>query len=131
MNEDYYSLRYNNSVNISGVPDDEILLDPVLTKKYKISNEQKVIPVFTYKSITHDSCEVNGVFIILGNFSENITESNTFNLPLAYPEGITLSCEATKGQNQFKCKVDGEINNSIIKIEQTVIKQGNLFKWCP
>ena len=39
MNEDYYSLRYNNSVNISGVPDDEILLDPVLTKKYKTSNE--------------------------------------------------------------------------------------------
>ena len=40
MNLDYYSLRYNNSVNISGVPDDEILLDPVLTKKYKSTGEQ-------------------------------------------------------------------------------------------
>ena len=33
--KDYYSLRYNNSESICGVPKDEILLDPVLTNKYK------------------------------------------------------------------------------------------------
>ena len=122
MNLDYYSLRYNNSVNISGVPDDEILLDPILTKKYKTISEQKNIPVFTYESIKYDECKSTGVFTILGKFSEKINESKKFNLPLTYPEGITLACEVNKGEDQIKCKVDREINNSIIIIEQTVIK---------
>jgi hypothetical protein len=112
MNLDYYSLRYNNSVNISGVPDDEILLDPILTKKYKTISEQKNIPVFTYESIKYDECKSTGVFTILGKFSEKINESKKFNLPLTYPEGITLACEVNKGEDQIKCKVDREINNN-------------------
>jgi hypothetical protein len=117
-------LRYNSSEYISGVPDDEILLDPVLTKKYKTTNEQKniTITVFTYESIKHDECKSNGVFTILGKFSEKIKESQNFDLALTYPEEITLSCKVKKGEDQIKCKVDREINNNIIIIEQTVIK---------
>ena len=31
LKEDYYSLRLNSSDNIAGIPEDEILLNPVLT----------------------------------------------------------------------------------------------------
>ena len=45
---DYYSLRYNNSDSICGVPNDEILLDPVLTNKYKNNEDAKILPTFIY-----------------------------------------------------------------------------------
>ena len=121
---DYYSLRYNNSVNISGVPNDEILLDPVLTKKYaKPSSVKKDIPSFTYESINSDSCMSTGVFTLSGKFSEALKDSIKFNLPLTYPDLITLLCEVNKGENIISCKVDREITNSVIIIEQTLIKQ--------
>ena len=121
---DYYSLRYNNSVNISGVPNDEILLDPVLTKKHvKPSSVKKDIPSFTYESINSDSCMSTGVFTLSGKFSEALKDSIKFNLPLTYPDLITLLCEVNKGENIISCKVDREITNSVIIIEQTLIKQ--------
>ena len=33
LTEEYYSLRLNNSDTITGIPQDEILLDPILTDK--------------------------------------------------------------------------------------------------
>ena len=48
-----YSLRYNTSEKIAGIPNDEIALDPVLTQKYKKSNNTKIIPTFTYESLDH------------------------------------------------------------------------------
>ena len=58
MKEEYYSLRFNSSEGISGIPTDEIALDPVLTKKSIEKNEisdasktTKIPPTFTYKSI--------------------------------------------------------------------------------
>ena len=124
LKDDYYSLRYNSSANISGVPDDEIDLDPVLTDKYKNKNEKKIIPTFTIESIKHDSCKTSGVFTITGTLSAKLDQSIKFNFPLTYPEGITSSCEFNQEQNEIECKVDREINNKIIVIEQRIIKQG-------
>ena len=121
---DYYSLRYNTSLNISGVPNDEILLDPVLTAKYKTVDENKIIPSFTCESIKYDSCETTGVFTITGILSAKLDKSIKFNLPLTYPKGITTSCELNEAQTEIKCKVDREIDDKEIIIEQTVIKQG-------
>ena len=121
---DYYSLRYNTSLNISGVPNDEILLDPVLTAKYKTVDENKIIPSFTCESIKYDSCETTGVFTITGTLSAKLDKSIKFNLPLTYPKGITTSCELNEAQTEIKCKVDREIDDKEIIIEQTVIKQG-------
>ena len=53
---DYYSLRYNNSESICGVPKDEISLDPVMTKKYKNNEDTKIVPFFTFESIEHNKC---------------------------------------------------------------------------
>ena len=50
---------------------------------------------------------------------------NKFKLPLTYQEGITLSYEFNNGQDLIECKVDREINNKNIIIEQTIINQGN------
>ena len=120
----YYSLRYNYSESISGVPNDEVSLDPVMTKKYKTSNEEKVIPTFTPESINHSSCQSTGILTISGNFTQKLSQLNKFNIPLTYPEGIALSCELNSEQNLIECKVDREIINKTIIIEQTVIKQG-------
>ena len=121
---DYYSLRYNTSLNISGVPNDEVSLDPFLTDKYKNTDETKIIPSFTSESIEYDSCETTGIFTITGTLSAKLDKSIKFNLPLTYPEGITSSCELNEEQTEIECKVDREIDDKTIIIEQTVIKQG-------
>ena len=121
---DYYSLRYNYSTNISGTPNDEISLDPVMTTKYKSSSEEKIIPAFTPISINHISCQSTGIFTISGNLTEKLSQLNKFIIPLTYPEGITLSCELNQDQNLIECKADREIINKMIIIEQTIIKQG-------
>ena len=57
--------------------------------------------------------------------TEKLDEIKKINIPLTYPEGITLSCELNDAQNKLECKVDREMNNKTIIIEQTLIKQGN------
>ena len=123
--KDYYSLRYNNSESICGVPNDEILLDPVLTNKYKSNIETKILPTFESKSIDHSFCPTKGVLTITGKITEKLDNAKKINIPLTYPEGITLTCEFNDDQDKIECKVDREINNKVIIIEQTVIKNGN------
>ena len=123
--KDYYSLRYNNSESICGVPNDEILLDPVLTNKYKSNIETKILPTFESKSIDHSFCPTKGVLTITGKITEKLDNAKKINIPLTYPEGITLTCEFNDDQDKIECKVDREINNKMIIIEQTVIKNGN------
>ena len=128
--DDYYSLRYNSSDSICGVPKDEISLDPVLTNKYKNNVETKILPTFTYESIDHTSCSSEGILTISGTITEKLNDVKKVNIPLTYPEGITLTCEFNDNQDKIECKVDREINNKTIIIEQTVIKQGdNMFKF--
>ena len=119
-----YSLRYNTSEKIAGIPNDEIALDPVLTQKYKKSNNTKIIPTFTYESLDHSDCKNTGKLKIKGSMSEKLNEQNKFKLDLTYPEGISLLCELNQEQNEMECKVDREINDKTIIIEQTVVKQG-------
>ena len=123
--KDYYSLRYNNSESICGVPNDEILLDPVLTNKYKSNIETKILPTFESKSIDHSFCPTKGVLTITGKITEKLDNAKKINIPLTYPEGITLTCEFNDDQDKIECKADREINNKTIIIEQTVIKNGN------
>ena len=123
--KDYYSLRYNNSESICGVPNDEILLDPVLTNKYKSNIETKILPTFESKSIDHSFCPTKGVLTITGKITEKLDNAKKINIPLTYPEGITLTCEFNDDQDKIECKADREINNKMIIIEQTVIKNGN------
>ena len=123
---DYYSLRYNSSDNICGVPKDETSLDPVLTKKYKNNDDTKILPSFSYESIDHNTCRSTGIFTIKGKMSEKINENIKFTFPLTYPEGISLTCQFNEEQDELTCKPDRDIIDKAIIIEQTVISQGNV-----
>ena len=123
--DDYYSLKYNTSDSICGVPKDEISLDPVLTNKYKNTEETKILPTFASESIDYSSCQSKGILTISGKITEKLTEVKSVNIPLTYPEGIALTCQFNDAQDKLECKVDREINDKTIIIEQTVIKQGN------
>ena len=80
--DDYYSLRYNTSESICGVPKDEISLDPVLTNKYKSSVATKILPTFTPESIDYSSCPSNGILTISGKVTEKLNEAKKINIKL-------------------------------------------------
>ena len=137
----YYSLRYNSSLNISGVPIDENALDPVLTQKsidkkqsVDYSKNDKVPPIFSPSSISHSSCEKDGIFTIIGYFSdsengktiENIKYPIQFTMPLTYPDAITLSC-SLNNEKEIVCKVDRKIEGNSIIFEQLINIQLQLF----
>ena len=66
-------------------------------------------------------------FKIEGILSKDIKNDLSFNIPLTFPEGITSDCKLNKkeaGKNSITCKVDRQITNSKIFIEQTIIKEG-------
>ena len=125
LEEEYYSLRYNSSDSICGIPKDEVALDPLLTKKYKNNIETKIPPTFTYESIDHSSCPSKGILTIFGRISEKISDVKKINIPLTYPEGIALECQFNDNQDKLECKTDRDINNKAIIIEQTVISLGD------
>lgn len=138
LTEKYYSLRLNNSETITGIPKDEILLDPILTDKaihnnkivdFSIKeNKEKTPATFIYENMDDQNCITNGTFIIEGNLSKKIENNNNFNIPLSYPDGASLKCNFDKkesGSNRIYCKIDREINNTKLITEQIIIKEGN------
>ena len=94
-------------------------------KIWKSTLIRVLLPTFIYDSIDHSSCPSNGILTISGRITEKLEDIKKINIPLTYPEGITLTCEFNDAQDKVECKVDREINNKTIIIEQTVIKNGN------
>ena len=139
VTEEYYSLRLNSSDDIAGIPNDEVLLDPVLTKDsidsgklldYSLEENQstdKIPATFATKNINEDTCGSNGKFLIEGTLSKEIKNELKFNVPLTYPDGITADCQLLKkeqGESQISCQVDRSIEESYVVIEQMIIKDG-------
>ena len=138
VKEKYNSLRLNSSETMTGIPSDEVLLDPVLTEKaiedqtiidFSIKdNREKIPPTFTYKKIIESSCRTDGKFIIEGNVTQVIRSDNKFNIPLIYPEGASIQCHFDKDEaesNKIICQTDNDIDNKKIMTEQVIIKDGN------
>ncbi len=130
LTDQYISLRLNNSENIVGIPtNDETSLNPILTdksiekgEKLNYTDEKNIdtIPAsYIPESIDQNQCKTKGVFTIKGKLTKEVTLANKFNIPLAYPAGITITCGLT-GTN-LECSVDREINDTII-LEQIIIK---------
>ena len=139
LEEEYYSLKLINSDTISSLPEDEILLDPILTseaiKKGKIfdysneinNSEQKIPPTFSPKNVIFNNCGSKGKFIIEGTLSKELTSESKFTIPLTYPDGVSIICNVNnreEGSSQIECQLDRDIDNKQIIIEQTVIKDG-------
>ena len=134
LKENYYSFRFNSSEDVSGIPEDELALDPILTEeaidKGKIIDysdpDQAAPPVlFTPTKSEYINCEVDK-FSIPGELNGDLKSSITFDVVLIHPENTTLKCEIgdlAKGPTKINCKADREINGKII-LEQTLIKDG-------
>ena len=139
----YYSLRLNNSNDISSIPDDEVALDPMLTVEaieknkvldYSIEENQsadKIPPSFSITGINAESCEKDGTFLLEGTLSKDFKDEMNFRIPLTYPEGVTAICKLGKkenGESEINCKSESQIDNSKIIIEQIIIKDKEIEK---
>jgi hypothetical protein len=140
LKEDYYSLRLNSSESIAGIPEDEILLNPVLTAEaiengdlldYSLNEnkgQNKIPSTFTSEAVKEQNCKTDGKLTIDGKLSKEVKNELSFNIPLTYPEGITLSCSLTSlkaGASSISCQVDRAIKSDQIAFEQLTIKDGS------
>ena len=123
----YKSFRLLRSDYISDIPTDETLLNPLLTALAiangllpDLSKSSAIPAIFTFKSLSQDTCKTDGKFTITGEFSETTTYPTKFEIPLTYPENKTLTCSING--NNLECITDREIEDEII-IQQTIVKQ--------
>ena len=129
------SFEYYSSTYITGVPKNEILLNPEATKKY-ISygeiidysveeNEKRIIPIFYTESINNADCKENGKFKIEGKLNVDLNDDFNFEFPLANPRNLVVTCSIKNGKankkNEIICETNGKINNEQIMIAQTTI----------
>ena len=130
LKEEYISLRLNDSENIVGIPkDDEKSLNPVLNdksiekgEKLNYTDEKNIdkIPAsLVFKSINQTQCKEKRIFTIKGELTKEVTIGNKFNIPLTYPDGVSIVCYL-EGTN-LECYLDKEIKDIII-LEQIIIK---------
>ena len=131
------SLRFNSSDDVTGIPDDEVLLDPVITQEsidkkrlidYSIEENKSPenIPVtFSPQKIEKANCLEDGIFIIKGSLSKAIDSELRFKILFTFPEGITTDCTLKEGITEISCQVDRKIDNSNIAFEQIIIKDGS------
>ena len=137
LEDEYYSFRFNSSDYIAGIPTEETLLDPMLTKEaikrgelldYSLDgNKNKIPSIFTCSGIQATKCGENGNFIIEGKLNKEVTVDVKFTINLAYPEGISADCSLVKkekGDSELSCQIDRDIDNKTIIFEQIVIKDG-------
>ena len=139
VTKEYYSFRLNRSDYIAGIPDDEVLLDPILTEEailngklldYSLPENQlpdKIPATFATSNIKEDSCKSSGKFLIEGTLSKEITSDLRFSIPLTYPDGISADCNLLtkeKGESQISCQVDRNIEGDSVIFEQMIIKDG-------
>ena len=137
LTKEYYSLRLNSSDDITGIPDDEILLDPVLTKEAIDKNElldysieenkspTKIPATFIPESIEKASCDKDGIFKIKGSLSKEISKELSFKIPLTFPDGITADCSLKTKENEISCQVDRAFDDLNLVFEQNIIKDGS------
>ena len=134
----YNSLILNQSEYISGIPKDNILLNPVLTDKYiglgKIkdfskNNNTNNAPSFNSTSIDNTNCDEDGSFVIKGILTSNLDNDLKFELPFAYPENITATCLIVHGKKnenvEINCETNDKFTEQKIMIAQTTILDNN------
>ena len=131
--EKYLSFRFFGSDDISRIPTDEILLNPLLTQEAidrgelldysKQENQNKIPACFNTEGLEAGGCSTTGEFIIKGTMSKEVAFNSKFEMKLAYPDSASLTCSLGETQNEIKCKVDREIKDQLI-FEQTLIKDG-------
>ena len=135
---DINSFVLKNSSYFSGIPEDNVLLNPKLTEKYiglgklidysEDQNKERA-PSFNSTSIDSSNCNTSGTFVIKGVLTSNLNNDLQFELPFVNPENISATCtikSGKKGQKQnIDCKTNGEFDNEKIMIAQNTILDNN------
>ena len=106
----------------------ELPLSQVLDYQVE-ENKEKVPPTFTINSMDFKKCENKGKIKIEGQFSEEITEEMTFELPLTFPK-IKVKCTVEEAQANtnvnITCKmqkVKGGLKFTELLVEPRLLKK--------
>ena len=134
--KEYESFELCGSEDIAGIPEDEILKNPVKTEEsikngtlldYSLEENKNKLPnYFTVESINGTVSE-KGEFTIVGTVNQEITEENKFTLELAYPLKYKTKCIIPKtpaGKVEIVCQL-GKSFSGHIMIAQQVIRKGS------
>ena len=135
ITKEYSSFVFNSSNYITGIPDDDILLNPVLTEiairkgliiDYSNIEAANNIPAeFNSSSIDSSDCSTSGKFKINGYFKTELKDDLNFKLSFYNPKGVSASCSLKKGEKDstgvIECLTDSDIDNEVIIIPQTSI----------
>ena len=130
----YSSFVLDSSDDIKGIPDNDILLNPLLTNSaiskgqlpdYSQKELANNIPAeFNSNSIDSSECSNLGKFKINGIFKSELKDDLNFKVAFKNPENAAASCSLKKGAKDsdgvINCLIDSDINDKII-IDQTTI----------
>ena len=135
LTKQYSLLIFSKSTYISDIPDNETLLDPLLTdnaiKEGKLidyslpENKEKIPTFFSTFSLSSSNCANEGKIIIGGiSYGKPITKTVKVEIPLSHPRGVKASCLIEKAENlkEFECELLDEITDELLIIEQRTIK---------
>ena len=127
-NIEYSNLIFISSGNITGIPTEKDLLDPVIVDKLiiegKIDNytsedfEVNEIPVFIPKSINTTNSNKTGIFYINGEFSSEFKTNKTLEFYINFSSGEKALCKLPKvngtGIIQIECEMQEDFKGIII-----------------
>ena len=136
--EDASGLDIKESDDISGIPDDPVLIDPAQTdvligegelKDYSIEeNLNLLLPLFNTLALNYSLCKQNGSFSFIGSVTSTIEQDVIFNLSLSYPETV-FACKLPRVLKdeitEIECYNQEEFQNYTILVEETVIRYEN------
>ena len=132
------SFVFVDSPYIAGIPDNSVLLNPVLTEIYISKGNLKdysngadtgneIPPQFNSTSIDSSNCESNGKFKIIGKLNSELKDDLIFELPISYPENLTASCSIKKEKEnktmEIECETNGNVNERIIIGQNTILNK--------
>jgi len=135
---EYKSLEFVESGNITGVPSNPDLLNPVkvdhLIEDGKVKNytseesKNEEIPVFNPTSIDTTDSDKTGIFVINGDFLSEYTSQVSFSFEITLVTGQKAICTIPKVNNarsaKIECVLQQELTDSKIIIQDCAALDG-------
>ena len=123
----YESFELYDSEFIVGIPDDEVLLNPVKTQEaievgtltdYSLEENKNKLPIYFQTESNNEVVSEEGEFTIVGTVNQEITEEIKFTLQLLYPGNYITEYTIPKA-SAFSQSITAYVMN-----EQQIIRDG-------
>ena len=138
--QEYKSFKLYDSENIAGIPEDEILLNPVKIEEtikngtlldYSLEENKNKLPIYFDTEtilLINGTYSPEGQYInIEGNIKQEIEKETKINIKLTYPKNYTAECctlpKTPVGKAYIYCLLKNNISSFVI-IEQQVLRDG-------